>query len=329
MKFTVHRGPPNRGPVTISRGMDGTSRPPTTTAHSISSVSFYDRALGYPGDFFYHYTTRETAFEHILPTRWLRLSPAFRMRDPLEGHAALIGGAWYVPDDPDAQRAIARGERMVQASVGLRQLRRCSKVLSLTIDGRDYVGNAEIFGRGYARARMWEQYAENHQGVCLMLRRRDFEAIALRQLKSRSRDAWADEVRYTQRGILDELAATVMAPSNPGADLTAEELTQEHVDKHVKSIFFTKLMDWQSEHEYRFVESSTDEEYTSVDIGETLAGVILGHKFPDRQTPDVLALCDRVAAQVWRMSWDWSRPSPQLISPRENDQASAVGQVSD
>jgi hypothetical protein len=37
----------------------------------------YDSTLGDPVAFFYHYTTREAAFTHILPERRrLRLSPA-------------------------------------------------------------------------------------------------------------------------------------------------------------------------------------------------------------------------------------------------------------
>ena len=57
-----------------------------------------------------------------------------------------------------------------------------------------------------------------------------------------------------------------------------------------------------------------DDEFTFVDIGETLAGVIVGTNFPDWQMPGLFAMCDRVGAQPWRMSWDRSRPSPHQIS---------------
>jgi hypothetical protein len=35
-----------------------------------------------------------------------------------------------------------------------------AKLLSLPVDAPSYTGTAEIFGRGWARARMWEQYAD-------------------------------------------------------------------------------------------------------------------------------------------------------------------------
>jgi hypothetical protein len=271
----------------------------------------YDTALGYPGEFFYHYTTREAAFEHILPERKLRLSPARCVRDPLESNPALITAAYGELGDPVVeyeQQAVA-----FEAGIKLLQRRRCSKVLSMTIDASAYEGDAEIFGRGYARARMWEQYAEAHRGVCLMFRREDFERRALAELRARSPNSWASAVNYTQRGILENPAATLMANNNPGTP--AARMVDKHVQQQYDWIFFTKLLDWESEHEYRFIESSMDDGYSHVEIGDTLSKIIVGHGFPDWQMPGFYGWCDRIGAQPWRMSWDRSRPSPQRASP--------------
>ena len=152
----------------------------------------YHPALGVPGDFFYHYTTREAAFEHILPDRTMRLSPAHVVRDPLESNPAFLAASYGITDNPEADHE--RQAVAMDAGMKLQRLRRSSKVLSMTIDADEYTGDAEVFGRGYARARMWEQYAENHEGVCLMLRREAFNERALTQLKARSPDAWAGAV---------------------------------------------------------------------------------------------------------------------------------------
>ena len=42
------------------------------------------------GDYFFHYTTRDAAFGHILPTRKLRMSPYSAMRDPLEKQEVAV-----------------------------------------------------------------------------------------------------------------------------------------------------------------------------------------------------------------------------------------------
>lgn len=147
----------------------------------------YHPALGQPGDYIYHYTTREAAFEHILPDRTLLLSPAHRMRDALESNPAFLSSEYGMTDDPCADRE--RQAVALEAGVNLQRLRQCSKVLSMTIDADDYHGDAEVFGCGYARARIWEQYAENHQGVCLMFRRDAFQARAIAQLTKRSQNS--------------------------------------------------------------------------------------------------------------------------------------------
>lgn len=84
------------------------------------------------------------------------------MRDPLESNPAFLPAEYGMTDDPQAdyeRQAVA-----MEAGMKLQQLRQCSKVLRMTIDADDYDSDAEVFGRGYARARMWEQYAENHPG---------------------------------------------------------------------------------------------------------------------------------------------------------------------
>lgn len=151
----------------------------------------------------------------------------------------------------------------------------------MTIDASGYKDDAEIFGRGFARARMWEQYAEAHRGVCLMIKREDFEPRALAELRARSANSWAGAVNYTRRGILENPAATLMA--NLGTP--AASVVHEHVQQQRDWIFFTKLLDWESEHEYRFIESSMDDGYSYVDIGDALSGIIVGHGFPDWQMP--------------------------------------------
>jgi Protein of unknown function (DUF2971) len=143
---------------------------------------------------------------------------------------------------------------------------------------------------------MWEQYAENHQGVCLMFQRNVFHARVIAQLTRRSPDSRADQVAYTQRGILENPAATLMASS---ATADADKIVAEHVRVQLRWLFFTKLREWQSEHEYRFVESPTDDGCTFVDVGDTLTGVILGWKFPEWQARGAREICESVDAMLW------------------------------
>ena len=122
-----------------------------------------------PGKFFYHYTKREIAFEHILPTRKLRLSPYSRMKDPLENKVwQFVGGHWISFADDLA--VLERKEEVLdQFERGAYLIWRSVKLLALTIDAQEgYAGHAKPFGMGWSRARMWEHHAEEHAGVCLV-----------------------------------------------------------------------------------------------------------------------------------------------------------------
>jgi hypothetical protein len=256
------------------------------------------RIYGEPGDFFYHYTTREAAFGHILPDRQLRLSPYARMRDPMEAKAPLLGAAYSVDDDPTMKNAMQ--EVWIDAWSKIVARRNHTKLLSLTVDAAGYTGATEAFGRGWSRARMWEQYAERHQGVCLLFRRDAFHDVALGQLRQRSPQSCAGEVRYTQSGILEEDAYMMVVHRGSNAD----ELAREHLRTHIDAFFFRKLQDRESEHEYRFVEPSGDENYSFVHVGDTLAAAIVGAEFPAWQVPAAIEACRAAGADAFQLEWD-------------------------
>ena len=48
-----------------------------------------------------------------------------------------------------------------------------AKVLCATLDNESALGRGvnNIWGRGYSRPRMWQQYGDNYQGVCMIFDR--------------------------------------------------------------------------------------------------------------------------------------------------------------
>jgi hypothetical protein len=148
-----------------------------------------DYAYGEPGELLFHYTRAATAFEHILPENKIRLSPYSRMRDPLEAqHWPEPSTFWVSPDEPEQQdeRELARLGVVVAAKAAAR-------LLSLTADATDYGEETEPFGRGYARASMWQLYGDDHQGVCL--------AFDRERLLSALRSGLADSARIMAKPV--------------------------------------------------------------------------------------------------------------------------------
>lgn len=252
---------------------------------------------GQPGEYFFHYTSANTAFEHILQHRTLQLSPYSSMRDPLEAKEWHVAGAGFsaVPGDVDRQ--------FFEQYALLQQAKAQSKLLSLSVDYDDAVPD-DPFGRGYALASMWELYAEKHAGVCLVFDRERLIENLVEALAAVG-TAFHGPVQYSRGGMMDTPGANtlmLLGDDSPGDAVT------RHITAHRDPLWFTKLLDWEHESEYRFVVVSDTEGPVRCDYGDALRAVIVGHEFPSWQVPSALTLCAEAQVDARRLIWDMSRP---------------------
>ena len=58
----------------------------------------------------------------------------------------------------------------------------------------------EDYRRGYARPRMWEQYGDNHRGVCLVFDKAELHATVMPQLEALG-PHWHGAVTYSNAAI--------------------------------------------------------------------------------------------------------------------------------
>lgn len=257
------------------------------------------------GESFFHYTTREGAFEHIMPTGRLRFSRYLDMRDPLENKLwRFIGGAWGEKPRAEQDRQLAGYFEFDHLA---NQIRERSFLLSMTIDASpEESGEDEPFCRGWARARMWEQYAENHAGVCLVFNRARLIKSVVASLQDQGFAApYHREVVYEGSGM-----------RKPALDLNAlaDKVTPEEVREYVEAnhdvLFFHKALDWETEREYRFSTTSSDSQHLFVDFGQALTAIIVGESFPVWQRPAAIGACE--GADVLPKRLDWTNGWPAL-----------------
>jgi hypothetical protein len=138
------------------------------------------------------------------------------MRDPLENKERaehLFAPASWSDEDVEKLRAL---ERDALAN---------TKILSLTVDRPRDPGVSEAHAWGYARPRMWEQYAENHVGVCLVFDRDHIHQQALGHLQAINDTAWG-EVIYSDLPLVGypnarTLDATTLTVSGDGGSRPA------------------------------------------------------------------------------------------------------------
>ena len=254
--------------------------------------------MDYPvGKHFFHYTTRAAAFGDIVPMHRLRFSTYERMRDPLENRDWMITGAYW----PSTFRSVGSAERTYMEFRQLaRAIRRQARILAVTIDAPDAASDRP-FSRGWSRARMWEHYAEKHEGVCLMFNRERL----LSNLDGRV--MYQGEVEYTEEGNAD---LSLNLSADKADALRSPEGVAAYVEANSEDLFFLKTLDWETEHEYRFVTLNTGDPQDELflDFGDALDAVIVGERFPTWERPAAIDACREAHVDALTLNWDMRRP---------------------
>ena len=269
-----------------------------------------------------HYTTAEAAFAKILPSGRLRMNPYRRMRDPLENKELIFNsvGGW------GNSAEISFGD--LQGAI--RRVRDAMRILSFT-QGQERTStdhlDAALFRCSWARPRMWEQYAENHSGVCLVFdRARLVEAI--RYELARVGSYWDREVVYNLGGFATSDAAAI--DYDPTQGLSIEEAVAVHAVTYAQEFFFLKTEDWASEREYRFVlePASTDPDPADerphfVSFADALRYVLVGERFSLWQSDSAQRISEAAGAELRFMDWEHGFPVP-FDEPPERGTSDAI-----
>lgn len=208
--------------------------------------------------YFFHYTTREAALEHIVPTGLIRLSPYRNVNDPLENQPWRLAGSMFL-EGVDSEHQV--DQAFVDATHEAVTIWGSARMVALTRDAPEAAGydeDSEVFGRGWARARMWDQYAEKHSGVCLVFEKQGFEdAVRGSLLKREYASPYSRSVRYSHKGPASRSLSFDLAEvieRGPTA-------IRQFVEDHHADLFFSKTKDWESEYEHRLVVTAPDDDY--------------------------------------------------------------------
>jgi hypothetical protein len=282
------------------------------TAPTASARDFRLAALDDLADTLCHYTTADAAFGHIVPSGELRMSPYARMRDPLENRELPFGGG---ASGDETEAHVKLMDRIVAA---IRNVRDATRLLSFTVDAREGSTDSDLpFMRAWARARMWEQYASNHAGICIAFDRER----ALGHINANLHEMGvvsSGEVVYSARGFRGTSASTLMLDQFSEDRIAAD--VASFVVGHDHDLFFTKTLDSQSEHEFRVTLMTNVEgeeaEFVHVLFGDAVSvrAVILGEQFPEWQFPAAKWACEQVGVPLLTLRWEVGLPWPMPTS---------------
>jgi hypothetical protein len=254
-----------------------------------------------PGEWLYHYTTKEAALGSILPLGLIRMGLFRDTNDPRENKDWVfqLGGHTAV-EVRDWEALTAEATRLAKFT---------TKLLCLTRDDPAFDSDSftSIFGRGFAHSRMWAQYGGGHTGVCLV-----FDAERLGQaieaaFHGQASDLYGGEVEYSDESADDPLAFRLDHDKVARFDL--ETAVFEHVRRYHRKLFFHKSLDWATEWEYRWVLRGPPPAPTFVPIGGALRGVCLGERFPDLEIESLRYMLGQLeGVSLVRLQWHNGRP---------------------
>lgn len=230
-------------------------------------------------DLLFHYTSLNAACS-ILSSNKLRLSNLTNLNDPLE--FCRPNGFSFNGFEIDMKKAVRElYESLKERENKVRLLSFCRDFFT---EGEWDNKNNQSFSsnlifKGWARTRMWAQYADNHRGVCLVFDKSEISE----KFK---------ELQNNHTKILEPQKITYTNDFSKVEDLMTRELNVKNscgnflhfcLDEERLNCLFIKCEDFRDENEYRFVlinntlSSSAEDCY--FDFGTSLKAIILGERF--------------------------------------------------
>jgi hypothetical protein len=97
------------------------------------------------------------------------------------------------------------------------------------------------------------------------------------------------------------------------------EFVQAHFDEHFHELFFTKLTDWASEAEHRYLTVWDSEEDLYVDISAALEAVLVGRSVYREYEPAFRALAKSWGIGIARVWWRNGSPVVFKFTPRPSE----------
>jgi len=164
--------------------------------------------------------------------------------------------------------------------------------------------------RGFARPRMWAQYADNHSGLVLVFNKSKLERSILSQFS----DVFLGPIEY-----MNDINS--LSRDNPFiidfdklSRIGTDKYFKEHIVKHNKAIFFRKSKDWAQEREWRFVLQEKNPGDQFFEIGASLEGVALGWKMNDQTTSQIKLSPFVKGLDIAQLHWHNGFPQPLPVN---------------
>jgi hypothetical protein len=256
-----------------------------------------------PEALLYHYTSMRVAREHIIPSRTLRMGNFRRTNDPKESKN------WEFNLGTNQQGDMLKYNQAQLSRQLSNAFKDHAQVLCLSRDTGPLTGDhlREIAQRGFAKPRMWAQYAERHTGVCLAFDRKQLDR-AVAKASEKAFAVYCGNITYRDHLVVPGWEGDYVINVDELERRGFDRYWRDHIETFKNRLLFEKMQDWKDEREFRYVAFLDDPGDVFVDITEALVGVFFADGADDREVDALIELL--LPTKVQMMGLKWKNCSP-------------------
>lgn len=254
-----------------------------------------------------HYTRMESGL-NILFEKKLRLNKISKTNDPRESRPLEF--LTFQDFEQQQNLEVDKANAIISNEIP-KVIMEEWKVLCLTLDApiqNDRVDeslsrmHSVFLAPGYARPRMWAQYADNHKGVCLLFDKKILDARVEQKFAGKcfSGQVGYDSETFVSLSLFPPPATSLISDMQ---NLSTIDAARKYVFDHRASLFLRKNPDWANETEYRWLIHSTVQDIEDISIDGVIRAVLVGMDFPKIYEPSIIPLCKALGIVAKRIVW--------------------------
>lgn len=264
-------------------------------------------------DMIYHYTSMETAIEYILAEDQLRFSSFRKVNDPIEKGIKSLGYIYSgIPDlntlrrkEIELENRLQKNENDLEMMNKIR-LDECKLLCfsqnddKIMLSGSSHIDMKKYYRSGFFKPRMWAQYGDKSQGVCI--------AISREKLANEIKKMYPNFILYKSQVIYsDSIEKVRMAHQLKINPDTIGDFREYYINTHVKNnrneMFFSKNEDWKDENEYRYllITDNKKKDYY-INISSSIEAVFCGVDFRDVYKKSLLQYTNYLNIDAYKLS---------------------------
>lgn len=304
------------------------SPPPDFSEEILFDVDTIDQD-GEDQKYVYHYTKWGIAKDYILGgQQQFLVNIAKKMNDPLEQKSYEFIN--------HIERSQLKEEQLFKLNNALKKV--CEehiRIFSTSLDRKAETRASNYNGqirtmiikkrvRGFDHPKMWAHYGDNHNGVCLILKK---EAINSRIIAAAGDNTVvSDKINYnlpfSSTDILKGVKIETNAKIANGSEKEIEDWAIGEIQKLIPKLFFTKHEDWSSEVEHRWIIGGRFAGDFFVPIKpEDIAAIVVGSDFQMDLFESAKEIAEKNAIPLRIMMWSFGQAAPpwRLLSDDDPD----------